>query len=143
MSDLAELNDFLEDDGFDTPLMPSRKFKEGKSYHIPSPDAETGLFLAAITELAVKQQNGVAITEEDAKRLKLKNKEESEFSAKVLSQEVFDEMLADGVRWEHMRRIVQYGFIYFSIGAEAAQAAVENGLLKGKQVAPTPKVTTA
>lgn len=143
MSSLSELNDFLEDDGFDTPPMPSKKFKQGKSYHIPSPDAETGLFLSAITELAFKQQNGTPITEEDANRLKLKNKEESDFSAKVLSQEVYDEMLADGVKWEHLRRIVQYAFIYFSVGDEAADKAVENGLFKGKQIAPTPRMTIA
>ena len=141
MADLSELNDFLEDDGFDSPPMPSKKFPEGKAYHIPSPDAETGLHLAAIVELAFKQQNGVDLTEADMKRLRVKNKDESEFSSKVLSVEVFEEMLADGVRWEHLRRITQYAFLYFAVSKEAADLAVESGLFRGKHKAPTPLTT--
>lgn len=137
MADLSELMDFLEDDGFDTPKLPSRKFREGKSYHIPSPDAETGLFLSALIDLSFKQQSGIPISEEDTKRLTISNRDERDFSRRVLSDEVMDEMLADGVRWEHLKRITQYAFIYFAIGQEAADLAVQNGLFKGKVLTPT------
>lgn len=137
MADLSELTDFLEDDGFETPVLPSRNFREGKKYYIPSPDAETGLFLSALIDLSFKQQSGIAISEEDAKKLNISNREERDFSRRVLSDEVVDEMLEDGVKWTHLQRITQYAFIYFAIGKEAADLAVENGLFKGKVLTPT------
>lgn len=137
MTDLSELMDFLEDDGFDSPLLPSRKFREGKTYHIPSPDAETGLFLSALIDLSFKQQSGIAISEEDTKRLTISNRDERDFSRRVLSEEVVEEMLEDGVKWTHLQRLTQYAFIYFAVGKQAADLAVQNGLFKGKVATPT------
>lgn len=137
MSDFSELTDFLDDDGFDTPKIPSKKHREGKQYHIPSPDAETGLFLSALIDLSFKQQSGIPITPEDQERLTIKTKDEKDFSRRVLSDEVVDEMIEDGVRWQHLQRITQYAFIFFAIGKDAAALAVENGLFKGKALTPT------
>lgn len=133
MADLSSLHTFLDDDGgFDTPPMPSPAYPKGRVYRVPSPDATTGLRLAALQDLALKQSMGNAVTEVDVKRLRLGDEEERDFIGQVLSQEVQAAMVEDGVRWEHMRRMALYGYILFTAGEKAAEAAVEGGLLAGK-----------
>lgn len=135
-SDLSTLLDFMEDidndGGFDTPLMPSTKFPEGKKYRVPSPDAATGLRLAALADVTLKASQGGDLNERDARRLKLDDEEERDFIAQVLSQPCVDEMTSDGVKYEHMKRISQYAFLWFGVSREAAESAVERGLLAGK-----------
>lgn len=137
MADLSQFMDFMEDDGgFDTPLIPSRAHPEGKKYHVSSPDGETGLRLSALADLSMKQQKGVELAEADIKRLRLNDQEERDFAQQVLGVELVDEMLADGVRWVHIKRLLTYAYTYFAIGQEAAQKAAEQGLFSGKVQTP-------
>jgi len=129
--------DFMEDEnGFDTPLMPSTKHREGKKYHINSPDAATGLRLAAVSDIVIKQQRKMEISELDIKRLRLDDDDERDFIDQVLNTETVDEMIGDGVRWEHIKRMSLYAFTYFTVSREAADSAVKNGLLQGKVMPP-------
>ena len=136
MADFTALMDFMEDDGFDSPPMPSKTYPEGHVYRIPSPDAETGLRLSAVADLSMKQSKGIELSEGDVKRLRLNDQEEREFIAQVLSPEVIDLMVADGVKWEHLKRLGIYAFTFFGVSREAADKAVEAGLFTGKELAP-------
>jgi len=136
MADFTALMDFMEDDGFDSPPMPSKTYPEGHVYRIPSPDAETGLRLSAVADLSMKQSKGFELSEGDVKRLRLNDQEEREFIAQVLSPEVIDLMVADGVKWEHLKRLGIYAFTFFGVSREAADKAVEAGLFTGKELAP-------
>jgi len=136
---LAEVQDFLEDDGgFTTPPMPSTKHPEGHTYRVPSPDAITGLRLTALADLSMKYKNKQGVTEADVASLRLSDDDERDFIQQVLSLEVVGEMKDDGCRWEHMRRIGMYAYLFFTAGEKAAEDARENGLLLGKAPGPTP-----
>jgi hypothetical protein len=136
--------DFMEDvdddasiTGFSSPPMPSRAHPEGKQYRVPSPDAKTGLRLNALADLTMKQAKGVEFAESDVKRLRLDDKDEREFMGQVLSETLLEQMVDDGVKWEHLRRLGMYAFVYFGVSKEAADHAAENGLFSGKAGAPT------
>jgi hypothetical protein len=129
--------DFMEDvDGFDTPLMPSTKHPKGKSYHVFSPDALTGMQLSAIVDITVKAQRGVEVSENDLRRLRVDDADEQEFIEKVLGKAVVDEMISDGCKWEHIKRLGLFAFTYFTISREAAEDAAKRGIFKGKAMEP-------
>jgi hypothetical protein len=148
---LAALMEFLEDDGFDTPPLPSPnhpdKDAEGKVvYHVPSPDGETGLKLQALADLAAKQaaarkqrENGeevtALITEQDVKRLQMDDGEERDFLAMVLGT-AYREMLEGGVSFQRIKRLGQYAFAVFTVGEQAANEAAMAGAFSGKAQAP-------
>jgi len=129
--------DFMsEEDGFKSPLMPSVKYPQGKSYHVPSPDAETGLRLNALADVAMKMSKGFEVKEFDIQRLRMDDTEEREFADQVLSAAVVQQMIEDGCRWEHVKRLTQYAFTYFGVSPEAAENAAKAGLFSGKAPAP-------
>ena len=144
MTDLSQFLDFMEDeDGFLSPKMPSRAHPEGRQYRVASPDAKTGLRLNALADLMVKREMKVAVSDHDVARLRMDDDAEQEFVRQVLGatrtideKNALDEMIADGCKWEHIKRMSQYAFTYFGISKEAADEAVKNGLLSGKVVAP-------
>lgn len=140
MAELAEFTDFMDDadgdGGFDSPRMPSPAHPQGRSYRIPSPDAKTGLRLTALADMSLKQSRGIAIDELDVKRLRISDDDEREFLGQVLSPGVLEQMIEDGVKWEHARRLAMYAFVRFGISKDAADEAAKNGLLSGKAAAP-------
>ncbi len=143
MSDLGQFLDFMEDeDGFNSPPMPSRAHPEGRQYRVASPDAKTGLRLNALADIMVKREMKVEVKERDVARLRMDDAEEEEFVRQVLGADrtdgsnALDEMIADGCKWEHIKRMSQYAFTYFGVSKEAADEAVKNGLLRGKIEAP-------
>lgn len=143
MTDLGQMLDFMEDEGgFKSPPMPSTKHPEGKRYHVASPDALTGMRLNALADIMVKKEMSVEISELDVRRLRLDDDDEVEFVRQVLGaaradgSNALDEMLADGCKWEHIKRMGQYAFTFFGVSKEAADEAVKNGLLSGKLTAP-------
>lgn len=143
MADLSQFLDFMDEaddgvtSGFDSPPMPSIAHPRGKQYRVPSPDAKTGLRLNALADMTLKQSRGIELSDIDVKRLRLDDKDEREFLSQVLGAELLEEMVSDGVKWEHLRRLAMYGFVYFGVSAEAADQAAANGLFSGKQGAPT------
>lgn len=136
--ELDEFMDFMEEeDGFLSPPMPSTKHPDGRKYRIHSPSAKIGIRLNALSDIMVRTQNGVGVSEADVARLRMDDDDESVFVEQVLSKPTIEEMVADGVKWEHIRRMSTYAFIRFAISKQAADEAVRNGLLKGKEPAPT------
>lgn len=144
MTDLGQMLDFMEDeDGFKSPPMPSKAHPEGRQYRIASPDAKTGLRLNALADIMVKREMKSPVSDRDVARLRLDDDAEQEFVRSVLGAErtedegnALDEMIADGCKWEHIKRMSQYAFTYFGVSKEAADEAAKNGLLSGKLVAP-------
>lgn len=135
-NELDEFNDFMEDDdGFDSPKMPSDKFPEGRKYRIASPSAKVGLRLNALADIMAKQAGGAAVSEADIARLRIGDEDEKEFVRQVLGS-ALDEMVDDGCKWVHIKRMATYAFTRFAISKEAADLAVQNGLLRGKVIAP-------
>lgn len=134
-TDLSDFYDFLDDDGIETPPVPSTTYPKGKAYVIPSPDALTGARLAALAELSAKMNKGVEVSERDVARLHLDDDEEREFAGQVLGT-ALAEMQDDGVSWVRIQRLTKFAFVYFAVGPEAAVKAAEAGAFSGK--APTP-----
>lgn len=142
-TDLGQMLDFMEDDdGFKSPPMPSKAHPEGRQYQVASPDAKTGLRLNALADIMVKKEMKAEVSEHDIRRLRIDDDGEQEFVRQVLGSlrpdggNALDEMIADGCKWEHIKRMSQYAFTYFGVSREAADDAVKNGLLSGKMVAP-------
>lgn len=145
--DLSEFLDFMEevapDDtpgatgaGFRSPPMPSPTHPEGVSYLIEAPSAVIGLKLAALADITIKASRGGEVTQVDVKRLRLDDQDETEFLEMCLGS-AYHQMLADDVRWPHMKRLGMYAFLFFGISEEAADAAAAKGLFSGKAPAPT------
>lgn len=151
-ADLTDLFTFLEDDGIEVPGLKSTTYPEGKTYTIPSPDAETGARLTALAELAAKVNKGIEVAERDVARLRLNDEEEREFAAQVLGSALV-EMQADGVSWVRIQRLTQYAFTAFAVGRDAADKAAADGAFSGKaqarpnraarRAAPTPAARKA
>lgn len=142
MADLSNFVDFMDESdeargGFLSPLMPSPAYPAGKQYAVPSPDARVGLRLAALADLTLKQSRGATVTDADVKRLRLDDKDEREFLEQVLSNDIMQQMLDDGVKWAHLKRLAMYAFVFFAVSREAADKAAEDGLFSGKAVAST------
>lgn len=149
MADLSQYLDFMEEvegdgpgAGFMSPPMPSPAHPKGRQYQIDAPDGVTGLRLATLADMTIKASRGAELGEADVRRLRLDDREERDFLEQVLGG-AFEDMLTDGVRWPHIKRLGMYAFIYFGISEEAADAAAERGLFQGKAVAPTATNRTA
>ncbi|QYC54355.1 tail assembly chaperone [Microbacterium phage Pickles13] len=142
-TDLGQMLDFMEDeDGFTSPPLPSKTHPEGRQYQVASPDATTGLRLNALADIMVKKEMGAEVSATDVRRLRMDDSDEHEFVRQVLGAErvdggnALDEMIADGCKWEHIKRMSQYAFTFFGVSKEAADEAVRNGLFRGKVEAP-------
>lgn len=133
MSDTS-INDFfgfLEDDGLEIPGVKSTTYPDGKTYIIPSPNAEMGMRLAAIAELGSKASQGVEMNERDMQRLQMDDKEERAFTEQILG-DTYQQLIDDGVSWVRIQRITQYAFTYFAFSPETARKAAESGAFSGK-----------
>ena len=129
--DLTAFGDFLDDDGFTTPPIPSRAFPEGKAYLVPSPDGVTGARLVALAGIAAKQNANLEVTAADLDKLNLNDQEERDFMQMVLGT-AYAEMMADGVSWQRISRLGQYAFVFVTQGEKAATDAAKAGVFSGK-----------
>jgi hypothetical protein len=138
-----DLSAFLDDDGLEVPV-------DGKVYRIPSPDAETGLYLTGLANLGEKVATGggggpapppppphtAGGGPADLARLQLSDEDEPDFIRLVLGT-ALDELLADNVAWVKIQRLSRYAFFHFAIGPEAAERMLESGMLTGEAPAPS------
>lgn len=122
-TDLSQMSSWFDDDALNLPPIKSKKHPEGKSYRIDSPDFGTGLLLQQLASIATRISNGVEVTEAEAKRLKMDDQEERDFSQMVLGDSL-GEMVADGVPWGPIRRVTQYAFTYYALSPEQAEKLI-------------------
>lgn len=138
MPDLSGLNDFLNESAI-RPTIVSKKYPQGKVYVIDSPDAETGLSLTAMVNLANKAASGQLATEEQAKEaveeLELDDNDERDLYERVLGDS-YAELLADNAPWTAIQRLGQYCLIYYGMSAQAASKALQSGVLLGEASGP-------
>lgn len=126
-----DLSGYLDDDCVEVPGIRSVKHPEGFTYHFDSPDAKTGMFLAALADLGVKASAGVDIGAQAA-RLELDDDQERDLMRDVMGS-TLDELLADGVSWVRIQRLNKLLFIHFAMGEEMAAQ-----VLKASGEAPVP-----
>jgi hypothetical protein len=100
------------------PGIRSVKHPEGRTYKFASPDAKTGLFLAALADLGIKASAGGDIGAQAA-RLELDDDQERDLMRDVMGS-TLDEMLADGVSWVRIQRLNKLLFVQFAMGEEMA-----------------------
>ena len=140
--------DFLDDDALTVPGIRSRAHPDGKTYRIESPDVDTGLFLTRLQGASIAEQRGEAADETDKRRLQrfleqLSSDPNAEpddedgvdtalQSARLILGDTFDELRADGVSWERIRRLTRYAYVAFVNGVEAANELALSGALAGK-----------
>lgn len=122
----VDLGSYLDDDALDTPPIPSTKHPAGRSYRIPSPDADTGVRLTAMVTLGVAFASGADLDQREAKKLKLDDNQEKDFLEDVLGS-AYGEMVADGVSWTRIQRLGRYCLLHFTLGPEAAADEVQRG----------------
>lgn len=134
---MDDLFSFLDDDSLTIPHpIKSEKHPAGKVYAIPYPDADTGLRLTALAEIGRKVEarrrgdKNAKVTAAEAARLVVSDDDEREFAQQVLST-TYAEMIDDGVLWPIIQRVVQYAYVYFAMGADAANNAARDGLFTG------------
>jgi len=129
--DLSAFGDFLDDDGFTTPPIPSREYPAGRAYLVPSPDGVTGARMVALAGIAAKKNADLEVTAADLEKLNLNDQEEQDFMEMVLGN-AYAEMMADGVKWQRISRLGQYAFVFITQGEQAAADAAKAGLFSGK-----------
>lgn len=130
---LRDLGAFLEDDALDVPV--PGKDEAVRTYRIASPDAETGLWLQTVVGLGVKAASGGEISEADAESLQLDDDQEADFYRRIMGS-TLDDMIRDGVSWVRIERVSRYAMLYFALGPEQADDALESGYLSGEAPAP-------
>lgn len=149
--------DFLEDDALTLPPIKSRAHPEGKAYTIPSPDAETGLFLQQLTGYlarrakALRDDPEAEPTEADkhtearierfleARTAEVDGNDEAmqlEAAGRLVLGSAVGELIADGVSWVVIQRLSRYALLHFTQGPEAAKDAALSGTISGGAMAP-------
>lgn len=121
---VRDLSAFFDDDGLEYPGVPSRAHPGGKTYRVPSPDAATGLRLTAVANIGLRASSGGELSAKDRDAVNLADDEEEDLYRKVLGP-VYDEMVADGVKWMLLQRVAQDAFLTFTVSPEVADAALQ------------------
>ena len=110
---------FLDDDAITIPGIKSKAHPEGKDYRFESPDAATGAWLTALSDITVRLHRGLKVTEAETARLKLDDDQEVDFMRRVMG-DTYQALVDDGVSWVRMQRIVQYLHVATTMGIDAA-----------------------
>lgn len=127
-----DLSAFFDDGALDYPGVPSRAHPEGKTYRVPSPDAQTGLWLATLADIGRKAAVGGTLTKLEEASLKLDDEQEQTLYQRVLGN-AYDEMLADGVPWTVLKRIHDDAYMCFAMDQDLADSILDNlGKLKAR-----------
>lgn len=108
-----DLDDFF-DDGLALPV-------GGKTYRVPAPSAETGLYCQRLAEAGVAAAQG-----KDVPEAELDDVRELQLYQRVLGG-VYDELIADGVSWPKIKHVAVTAFMWVAGNVEAAEAYWEKG----------------
>ncbi|MDF5756661.1 hypothetical protein [Spongiactinospora sp. TRM90649] len=113
MATFADLDDFF-DDGLELPVA-------GKTYRVPPPSAETGLYCQRLAEAGQAAAKGDQAPDAD-----LDDARELDLYRRVLGP-VYDELIADGVSWTRIKHVGITAFMWVIGNEQAAQAYWERG----------------
>jgi hypothetical protein len=126
---LKDLSDYLDDDSL-TLVGPN-----GKLYHIPSPDADFGLRLIAMNEIAQRVKLGLPVDPDEVASLQLDDAGEQALMRHLLSDETFDTMLADKLSLRQVQKLFRYAYAYYTMGPEHAENLRLAGVLEQGEAA--------
>jgi hypothetical protein len=101
--------------------------KDGKTYHIPEPDAELGAWCTALFAAGVAINIGEAPPEGGLPALQLDDDAEDAMYLRVLGRPLLEALRADGYGHATIRHFGQTAFIWIAAGAEAAEAFWNSG----------------
>ncbi|MEU1883432.1 hypothetical protein ABZ470_39515 [Streptosporangium sp. NPDC020072] len=113
MAKFKDLDDFF-DDSLPLPV-------GGKTYRIPPPSAEVGLYCQRLAEAGVAAASGKDVSEAN-----LDDANELELYGKVLGP-VYDQLVADGVSWPRIKHVAVTAFLWIVGNDDAAAAFWEQG----------------
>lgn len=122
-----ELDEFF-DDTLEIPI-------RGKVYHIPSPDAETGLWCQQIFEIGAKAQAGQSVSDAAVAKLRLGDDEERSLYDRVLGP-VKQEMIDDGLPWSRVSAVGETAIIWIATDRETAEKYWNEQVVGGGPKAP-------
>jgi hypothetical protein len=125
-----DLSEFLEP-WLDLPI-------RGKKYRVDAVDAETGIYCQHVVELGAQLRMGAELTEADVAKLKLNDDQEQDFHRRVLG-DAYDEMVADGIPWEYLKRASRTAFMWTVQDREAAEQYWGRGDASPEPQRPTPQ----
>ena len=103
------------------PAVPSSKHPEGKDYLVPYPDAATGARWTAQADLGWRKAQGAELTPDEDALLALDDQEEQTLYQRVLGP-VYDEMVADGVKWPHLVAIARDAYFVITDNTQLADS---------------------
>jgi hypothetical protein len=92
----------------------------GKTYVVPSPSAQDGLFVMQLVTIAERQRAGEHLDSASLESLHLDDKDEQSLYERLLGP-ALPEMVADGVPWEMVQHAGMTAFIWVSGSREAAE----------------------
>ena len=93
----------------------------GKTYYIPEPDAELGLWCKAMATAGYNISAGITPADDSLPNLQLDDDEEDAMYRRLLGP-VYDELLADGVGPVRLHFIGATAFIWVALGPDVAEA---------------------
>src|SRR4051812_14586508 len=105
MAKFKDLDEFF-DDGLSLPV-------GGKTYRIPAPSAQVGLYCQKLAEAATQAADGKDVSEAD-----LDDAREADLYVKVLGP-VYDELIADKVSWPKIKHVAVTTFLWI-VGNDVA-----------------------
>lgn len=92
----------------------------GKSYVIPSPDAELGLRCQVIADISRKASIGMPVTDAERAMMTVSDDQEESWFARTMGP-AYEEMLTDGVDWVKIRHAAGTVFIWITQGQSSAE----------------------
>lgn len=129
MGKLKDLSQIIKP-GHDLPI-------NGKTYHVPAVTAEVGLTFNSFVSVAFRAQQAKnkdeEFTPDDDDMQILNDQQEHDMVRDVLRDGLWEEMVDDGLSFEHMRIASMYALIHATQGEEVADRFWASG---GKAQAP-------
>ena len=139
--DLSEVIAFL-DEGHEYVGIKSERHPEGRTYRVPPPNAQTGLWLSTLAELGTVAASGGNLSAQDVADLTFDDDEEKPFYRRVLGS-AYDEMVADKVSWPALQAIGKHAFLTFTMSQEMADLELQTALGKARsRTVPAPAKRT-
>lgn len=133
---MRDLSEILGRQTLDLPV-------NGKVYRVPECDAGTGLLVQKITNISMradqaKDGKGAEVTEPEVARLEVLvgDDDEEGLYQRILSPEVWDEMLADGVTFQQIKHCSMTAMVWIVRDLETAEQVWEKGAESGEAPAP-------
>jgi hypothetical protein len=109
---------------------------KGKTYVVQSPNAATGLFVQSLMSAAQMSRSGLSVAGTPDAQLVLEDDDERHLFQRVLG-DTYDQLVADGVGWHHIKRAGSATMLWIHRGEEAAELFWNGGSADPK--APTPE----